>query len=258
MGRATERVTRARDSFRRFDADPRALERARRLRGILPGDSRYGDPLSTTGRTPDQLVGRALSALEPPGGSTSREIGLGALQVWQALSESRGRGRGERAAAILFTDLVGFSSWALHAGDEVVLDLLRQTGVALEGAVKDHDGKVVKRLGDGVMAIFTRPQDAVDAAHLAQSRLREVEVDGYRPAMRAGVHYGWPRKLGGDYLGVDVNVAARVADAAEGGQVLVSEPACEKLERGTHGRRKRLRAPGTPKDLGVYPVAPDA
>jgi len=128
--------------------------------------------------------------------------------------------------------------------------------VALEGAVKDHDGKVVKRLGDGVMAIFTRPQDAVDAAHLAQSRLREVEVDGYRPAMRAGVHYGWPRKLGGDYLGVDVNVAARVADAAEGGQVLVSEPACEKLERGTHGRRKRLRAPGTPKDLWVYPVAP--
>jgi len=129
--------------------------------------------------------------------------------------------------------------------------------VAIEGAVKDHDGKVVKRLGDGVMAVFTRPQDAVDAAHDAQARLREVEKDGYRPSMRAGVHYGRPRKLGGDYLGVDVNVAARVADAADGGQVLVSEPAREKLERGERGRRKRLRAPGTPEDLYVFPVAPE-
>ncbi len=252
-----ERLTRARVSIRRADADPRALERARRLRDILPGDSRYGDPLSTAGRTPDQLVGRALSAFEPPGGSTSREVGLGALQLWQALSESRGRGRGDRPAAILFTDLVGFSSWALHAGDEVVVGLLRQTGVAVESAVKDHDGKVVKRLGDGVMAVFTRPQDAVDAAHDAQARLREVEQEGYRPCMRAGVHYGRPRRLGGDYLGVDVNVAARVADAAEGEQVLVSEPAGEKLERGTRGRRKRLRAPGAPKDLHVFAVAPE-
>ncbi len=75
--------------------------------------------------------------------------------------------------------------------------------------------------------------------------------------MRAGVHYGRPRRLGGDYLGVDVNVAARVADAAEGEQVLVSEPACEKLERGTTGRSQAPARPGTPKDLCVYPVAPE-
>ena len=42
--------------------------------------------------------------------------------------------------------------------------------------------------------------------------------------MRAGVHWGRPRKLGGDYLGVDVNIAARVGDAAKADQVLASDP----------------------------------
>ena len=41
--------------------------------------------------------------------------------------------------------------------------------------------------------------------------------------MRAGIHWGSPRKLGGDYLGVDVNIAARVGDAAKADQVLVSD-----------------------------------
>ncbi len=57
-----------------------------------------------------------------------REVGLSALQVWQALSESQGRGRGERELAILFTDLVDFSAWALEAGDTMAVDLLRQVG----------------------------------------------------------------------------------------------------------------------------------
>ena len=51
-----------------------------------------------------------------------RELGLGALQAWQALSEAQRRGRGRVDVAILFTDLVGFSSWALEAGDDAALD----------------------------------------------------------------------------------------------------------------------------------------
>ena len=59
-----------------------------------------------------------------------RELGLGALQAWQALSEAQGRGRGSAEVAILFTDLVGFSSWALEAGDETALELLRRVAEA--------------------------------------------------------------------------------------------------------------------------------
>ena len=47
--------------------------------------------------------------------------------------------------------------------------------------------------------------------------------------MRFGVHTGKPRPLGGDYFGVDVNIAARVMEAARPNQVLVSESACDDL-----------------------------
>ena len=73
------------------------------------------------------------------------------------------------------------------------------------------------------MAVFDEPHDAVAAAFEAIAAVREVEVSGYRPALRAGVHVGRPRGLGGDYLGVDVNIAARVAAAAARDEVLVSD-----------------------------------
>ena len=74
--------------------------------------------------------------------------------------------------------------------------------------------------------------------------------------MRSGVHYGRPRKIGGDYIGVDVNIAARVGEAAKAGQVLVSEPAYVLLDhdRLRGGRSKPLRAEGAPKDLRVRAV----
>ncbi len=75
--------------------------------------------------------------------------------------------------------------------------------------------------------------------------------------MRAGLHWGRPRKLGGDYLGVDVNVAARVSAAAKGEQVLVSEALLARIETNDLriGRARRLRAEGAPRDLHVVPIS---
>jgi adenylate cyclase len=71
------------------------------------------------------------------------------------------------------------------------------------------------------------------------------------------VHVGRPRRLGGDYLGVDVNVAARVAAAASGGEVLVTGPARERLAPDAFQlRRRRFRAKGAPKELEVYAAEP--
>jgi murein DD-endopeptidase MepM/ murein hydrolase activator NlpD len=85
---------------------------------------------------------------------------------------------------------------------------------------------------------------AIGAALEAHAAVAELEVDGDRPAMRAAVHWGRPRKLGGDYLGVDVNIAARVCDAAKGGQLLVSDTAIAQIPPGglEFARRKRLKA----------------
>ena len=145
----------------------------------------------------------------------------------------------------MFTDLVGFSSWALEAGDAATLELLREVGVAVEGAVDDHQGRIVKRLGDGVMATFLRAQHALGAALDAQDATRRIEVDGYRPQMRAGIHWGQPRKLGGDYLGIDVNIAARVTDAAKAGEVLVSDATFEQLDLAGRSNAARAKEAGS-------------
>jgi adenylate cyclase len=252
-----DRVPRLRRTAVRIDSQPRLLAAARRLRRQLPGDEKFGDPLSTAGVTPVETLARGVSALRPERESLVQELGLAGLQLWQSLSEAAGRGRGDQPLALLFTDLVGFSSWALKAGDAATLELLRQVGTAEETAVLALEGQIVKRLGDGLMASFLSAQDAVRAALDAQDALAEVAVDGYRPRMRSGVHWGRPRKLGGDLLGVDVNIAARVGDAAKAGELLVSDAAVELLDpEGLKiGRPRRLRAEGTPRDMHVMKVS---
>lgn len=256
-GRAA-RISRLRDAATRLDAQPSLLAAARHLRRTLPGDEKFGDPLSTAGPTPVEAVARGVSALAPAEReSVMQELGMAGLQVWQSLSEATGRGRGDRELAVLFTDLVGFSSWALEAGDAATLELLREVGVAVEAAVLSRQGRIVKRLGDGLMATFLDPRAAVDAALDAHGAVATVSVAGYQPRMRAGIHWGRPRKLGGDYLGVDVNIAARVGDAAKPEQVLVSDSALARIDMTglETGRRKRLRADGAPRDLHVTAVS---
>jgi len=152
---------------------------------------------------------------------------------------------------------VGFSRWALEAGDLVALELLRQVGTTVDEPILHRRGRVVKRLGDGLMATFLEPRAALDAALDAQAAVNEIDVDGWRPRMRAGLHWGSPRKLGGDYLGVDVNVAARIVDAAKADGVLVSEALLARVDLDglSAGRAKRLRADGTPRDLHVVQVS---
>jgi adenylate cyclase len=242
--------------LRRINAHPGLLAAARAARRRLPGDERYGDPLSVAGNDPTHLIGQRLAPRDDSPPSALRELGLSALQVWQAVSEAQGRGYGDREVAILFTDLCEFSDWALDAGDTMVLELLRAVGQAVEPAVAAHGGTVVKRLGDGLMAVFEEPGDAVEAALEASAALDDLEVGGHRPRLRAGVHVGRPRKLGGDYYGVDVNVAARLTEAAGAGEVLVSDAARTQLdeERLNLRRRRRFKAKGAPTELQVYAV----
>jgi adenylate cyclase len=252
-----DRTARLRAAMSRLDTEPSLLSVARRIRRRLPGDEKFGDPLSTAGRAPVELIARGVTALQPGRESVTKELGLSALQVWQSVSEATGRGRGDLEMALLFTDLVGFSSWALHAGDAAVLELLREVGSSVEAVIVRHEGRIVKRLGDGLMATFLSAEEAVEAALEAQDAIRGIQVDGYVPRMRAGVHWGRPRRLGGDLLGVDVNVAARVADRAKAGQVLVSDALLTRIDRDgmQTGRAKRLRADGAPSDLRVSQIS---
>ena len=123
---------------------------------------------------------------DPQGGRAVGAPGLGGGRR----SGPSGKPSDDRLA-IVFTDLVGFSDWALEAGDDIALELLREVAEAIEPPVVEHRGEVVKRLGDGMMAVFADPDEAVAAVLEARERLDGVEVAGYRPRMRAGMHVGY-------------------------------------------------------------------
>ncbi|MEJ7876668.1 MAG: adenylate/guanylate cyclase domain-containing protein, partial [Solirubrobacterales bacterium] len=90
----------------------------------------------------------------------------------------------------------------------------------------------------------------------AHGRLAKIEVAGYRPLLRAGMHVGRPERVGDDYFGVDVNIAARVAEAASGGELLASDKALDELDpESVKARRKRMfRAKGVPPEIKVFSI----
>jgi len=240
---------------RNLNRQPKLLRAARAARERLLGDEALVDHLSTARGRPSDLAAQQLVELRGDAPGILGELGLTAVQAWQRLAESQDRGRGKVDVAILFTDLVGFSSWALEAGDEPALRLLREVAAAIEPPVSERRGEVVKRLGDGLMAAFWDAPSAVEAAFAAHERIATVEVAGFRPQLRTGIHLGRPRKVGGDYLGVDVNIAARLCDAAKPGEILVSDRVLLQLDpNSVSSKNRRFRAKGAPKDLAAYTV----
>ncbi len=234
----------------------------RRTRRALPGDPDFGDPLSVSGVGGPSAAARAADRLLERDAAT-REVSLGALQVWQALTE-RVSGRPANAeVTLVFTDLVGFSAWSLSAGDDATLRLLRRVAQAVEPPLLESGGHIVKRMGDGLMAVFTEPHTAVRAAITAREAVKSLDVDGYTPRMRVGVHTGRPQRIGSDWLGIDVNVAARVMERATRGELVVSEATLKRIPHeqfeslGVTAKRLRRQvfAPkqeGVPADFVMY------
>src|SRR4051794_30873238 len=161
-GRTRKIGVKAAESAKKVNQSPALMSAMKLARQLLPGDSKFGDPLSTTGEKQAQVAGRRLAALTAERPGVLREAGLSALQVWQSLSEAQGRGQGEEELAIVFTDLVGFSDWALEAGDEAALELLRDVGLAMEPRVGAPHGGGGQRPGVGPMAGVGDPQDALE------------------------------------------------------------------------------------------------
>jgi class 3 adenylate cyclase len=249
--------------LRTKNQSPGVIDLVRRARRVLPGDPEFGDPLSTAGDGGPRAAARAAGRLLGERGGASREFGLGALQVWQALTETVSRRPANPEVTLVFTDLVNFSTWSLQAGDDATLKLLRRLARAVEPPLLDAGGHIVKRMGDGIMAVFADPLVAVSAVLAARQALKSVDVDGYKPRMRVGIHTGRPQRLASDWLGVDVNIAARVMERATRGGVMVSGTTLDQLAQsdldvlGVTAKRVHRpvfagKTPGLPTDLAIY------
>ena len=123
----------------------------------------------------------------------------------------------------LFTDIEGSTGHWEREPERMRVALERHDEILRERVIIHH-GTVVKTTGDGMLAVFPEPLDAVRAAAALQLALTDAPAtNGIALHVRCGLHAGVDAQRGNDYYGNAVNRAARVMDAAHGGQVLVSQ-----------------------------------
>jgi adenylate cyclase len=125
----------------------------------------------------------------------------------------------ELPPAICFLDIAGYTRLTQERGDRAAAGLAEQLGRLVQRAAMANAGKPIKWLGDGVMLYFADPGKAVSAA---LELVEDVPSAGLPPA-HVGLHAGPVLFQEGDYFGTTVNVAARIAEYARPGEVLVSQ-----------------------------------
>lgn len=126
---------------------------------------------------------------------------------------------------ILFTDLVGSTALGDRLGDDAAQALRRAHDRILRRQFETFGGRVVKGTGDGFMVAFASARQGIKCAVAVQRAIAAQHAEGryLELQVRAGLHTGEPVAEGGDLLGSDVDLAARIVAEAEGGQVMVSE-----------------------------------
>jgi class 3 adenylate cyclase len=127
----------------------------------------------------------------------------------------------EGTVALMFTDIVDSTAWLTQLGDEQWTHLVGWHDEMVRGVVERHGGVVVKTLGDGAMAAFDSTRSAARAAREIQETM-ELPSDRPDIEVRIGLHVGEVMQTGDDFLGQAVNKAARIASAAAGGEIRVS------------------------------------
>ena len=162
---------------------------------------------------------------------------VGCLQAFRDLFSDQVLRPGDevsvRRIALLFSDLAGSTALYDQIGDASAYHLVRDHFAFLGSLVREHDGAIVKTIGDAVMAAFHEPADALAAAVEIQTRVGAFNEDhqGNPIVIKLGLHEGpciavtLNERL--DYFGSTVNLAARLQGESRGGDIVVSEAMAE-------------------------------
>ena len=167
---------------------------------------------------------------------------------------------GVSQVALLFSDLRGSTALYERVGDARAFNMVREHFALLASIVRDHDGAVVKTIGDAVMASFGDPADAVKAAFAMQAAIKSHDL-----VLKLGVHAG-PSVVVNlndrlDYFGSTVNMAARLQGQSEGGDIVISrgvadDPAVKPLLAKVGSREENVALKGFATPIGFVRVLP--
>lgn len=196
-------------------SDPDAASAALEM-GLV--DARWlEDPVAHPNVTspPGQVLERFLERAVESRPSRLGTLGLGTVQLLTALGSGRGDNHPQHVA-VVFTDLEGFTAFTDRQGDQAAVEVLTGHQRLAGAAVRRSGGRIVKHIGDGLMCTFPTANAAVRGAiDLVDTGPRDLRV-------RAGAHSGLAVLTRTDMIGHVVNVAARVAEEASGGQILAT------------------------------------
>ena len=130
-----------------------------------------------------------------------------------------------RLAAIMFTDIVGFSR-QMSADESRMLRLLDVHNQVIEQAVAEHHGRVIKTIGDAFLVDFPSVVNAVQCAQQIHARFRIHNAERAKPEqihIRVGIHLGDIVQRDGDVFGDGVNIASRLQNLAEPDTICISQ-----------------------------------
>lgn len=202
-------------------------------------------PISSS--APTDILRRFLERSVERKPSKLSTLGLTAVQLLSSGSDNSSSGT-PRRITVLFTDLEGFTAFTDTNGDGAAITLIDEHHRLAGPVVRQWNGKIVKHLGDGLLCTFPDPVSGVRAA---------LGLLGTAPPplrLRAGVHMGEATVTRDDVVGHVVNVAARVCEHADGGQVVITSEVAEAI--GTSAglrfgrvRSRRLKGVRTPVGL---------
>jgi class 3 adenylate cyclase len=155
--------------------------------------------------------------------------------------------------ALLFTDLRSSTELYERVGDATAYNMVREHFALLAAVVREHDGAVVKTIGDAVMASFADPAQAVRAALAMQQAIASSARIGHDLVLKVGVHAGpsvvvtLNDRL--DYFGSTVNMAARLQGQSAGDDIVLSQavatdPAVQELLAGVTKRQETVALKG--------------
>jgi predicted ATPase/class 3 adenylate cyclase len=132
---------------------------------------------------------------------------------------------------LLFTDIEGSTRLIQQLGDRYA-ELLNDCRNLLRTAIHKFGGYEVDTQGDAMFAVFALASDAIFAAVAMQRELTShFWQDAVAVRVRMGLHTGEPARVAEGYVGLDVHYAARIMNAAHGGQVLLSRTTSDLVER---------------------------